>query len=118
MQQLPTFNEITEKLLANSNEYVRGALGAFLDTTAALAPTKTFCTVMFKDVTDYTDGKKYEGYVIVLVDEVPSDPTDIEAIMDEALMKRFVGLDESGKAVVFLKLDEAQITELFSTTLN
>lgn len=106
MATTPTFNELLGRMLSNCTEYVSGSLRTFIDTLSVVAPRNPLYTLNVKNAQVIENGEVCDGYVIVVTDVLVGDPSDAQEILDNAIMKRFVAIDESGRAVAFVKYDE------------
>jgi hypothetical protein len=106
MTTIPTFNELLERLLSDCTEYVSGALRTFIDTLSVVAPKSPLYTLNVKNAQVIENGETHDGYVIVVTDVPVGDPNNAQEVLDNAIMKRFIAIDETGRAIAFIKYDE------------
>lgn len=118
MNQLPDFNTVVNRILTNTTNYVSGALRTFIDTLSVVAPSNALYILKVKDAKLTENGEKCDGYVIVVTTSLVDNEHDMQGIMDRAIMKRFIAIDESGCAYAFVKYDETSTATLYSGSIN
>lgn len=100
------FLEIIANILKDGDPFVRGAVAGLLG-AVVIAPSTFVAVTRVNGVIDAKSNTVYDGYVLSVINNVSdANTTDDDALnfsemSKTALLQRFIGLDDDGKAVLF-----------------